>query len=171
MIKKYTKTQYTNKVFSEEESNFIFSYLKENIKWEDGIYSKKNGFTRKAKSLTIEDDDVVRDTLLNSLKRLKLKNYVIFGIYLNYYRNGTEYCPSHAHPGTVQLVISFNEKDGERTLTVGKKEYEMKNGSVLMFGSSVHGIKKDEKVKAGRISIATFMRYDESLKDENAFIE
>ena len=55
------------------------------------------------------------------------------------------------------MIISFNEKHGRRTLTVGKKDYLLNSGSVLIFGSSSRGIEKEENRK-GRISIAVFMK-------------
>lgn len=59
----------------------------------------------------------------------------------------------YSHPGLVQIVISFG---ATRTLIIGKKEYNSKNGNVFIFGSSTHGVPKEPKIKDGRISIALF---------------
>lgn len=63
------------------------------------------------------------------------------------------YTPNHSHRGTHQLVLSLG---GERTLNVGKTEYVMRGGDAIIFGSSVHGVKKEPGAEP-RISIATFM--------------
>ena len=62
--------------------------------------------------------------------------------------------PNHSHKDTHQLVVSLGVT---RTLQVGEKKYSMVNGSAIIFGSSIHGVPKDETVTGGRISIATFM--------------
>lgn len=94
------------------------------------------------------------DDLINiTLSELTQTEYVIHGIYLNFYENGTHYSPNHSHKGTHQLVISLGET---RTLKVANKDYVMDNGDAIIFGSSIHGVPKDNTVN-GRISIATFM--------------
>jgi hypothetical protein len=81
-------------------------------------------------------------------------DYYILGVYINYYRDGNDWTPNHSHPKQVQLIISLG---ATRTLTIGKKDYLMESGDVAIFGSSIHGIRKEPEVKEGRISIATFM--------------
>ena len=78
----------------------------------------------------------------------------LVGIYLNYLKDGTHYVPSHSHKGMVQLVISLG---ADRTLTVGAKDYRLKNGDVIIFGASAHAVPPETNLKDGRISIATFM--------------
>src|SRR5579862_9333460 len=131
----------------------LYNRLRANILWEDGIKSK-HGFTRKAKPLNIGDDDEIDNVIVEALCAVTKIPYVIFGIYLNYYENGTQFTPNHTHVGTHQLVISLGET---RTLQVGKKNYVMENGDVIIFGGSSHGVPKDNSVN-GRISIATFMK-------------
>ena len=59
------------------------------------------------------------------------------------------YTPNHSHKGTHQLVISLGET---RTLSVAKNEFRMENGDSILFGSSVHGVPREENVTKGRIS-------------------
>ena len=74
--------------------------------------------------------------------------------------------PNHSHKGTHQLVISLGTS---RTLQVGNKDYLMENGDVILFGSSMHGIKPDQSVN-GRISIATFMVPVDSLPKQLYYV-
>ncbi len=48
------------------------------------------------------------------------KVVLIGDIYLNYYKNGTDFCPGHSHRGSRQVVISLGTT---RVLKVGKKDY------------------------------------------------
>lgn len=122
-----------------------------NIEWEEGIRSKR-GFTRLGKSLNVGDCDLVDILIATTMSKLNL-NYQVNYIYLNYYKDGTYYTPSHSHPGEIQLVLSFG---ATRTLKVGSKEFKMNNGDAIIFGSAVHSVPK-ELTDQGRISIATFM--------------
>jgi len=145
-------TTFKQNVIDGSVSNWFYEYLKHNIQWEDGVRSK-NGFTRKAKSIepgTIPELDQIVSLALSKLTK---QNYLILGLYINYYENGIMYTPAHSHPKTHQLVISFG---ATRSLVVGKKTYQMDNGSAIIFGSSTHSVPKSD-IKEGRISIATFM--------------
>ena len=117
-----------------------------------------NGFTRLGKSIGLLDDDIVASCVTIALEKMDITANV-FGCYLNYYKDGSYYTPNHTHPGTVQMVLSFNERDGERKLKVGTKDYLLENGSGIVFCGSSHGIAKEEN-RNGRISIATFMKID-----------
>lgn len=163
------KTQYFKEVFDKDNSVEMFNYLRYNTQWEEGIRSKK-GFTRLAKSINPSEDDIILNILVTAFKKLNLKNLFVYGCYLNFYKDGEYYTPNHTHPGTIQLVISFNEDGRERILTVGKKDYLLENGSCVIFGSSAHGIPK-AKDKKGRISIATFMKDMPELNGKIAFQE
>jgi hypothetical protein len=145
-------TTFNQNVIDESVSDWFYEYLKNNIQWEEGVRSKK-GFTRKAKSIepgTIPELDQIVNLALSKLTN---QRYHILGLYINYYENGIMYTPAHSHPKTHQLVISLG---ATRTLTVGKKQYEMNKGSAIIFGSSTHSVPKSD-IKEGRISIATFM--------------
>lgn len=146
-------TYYPNSI-DQFSANQTYSYLKDNIKWEEGVRSK-HGFTRLAKALNSGDNKVVDDVLSLVFDKLGLHNkYQILGIYLNYYKDGTHYTPSHSHKGMTQLVISLGTS---RTLKVGAKDYRLNNGDAIIFGSSAHSIPQ-ENTNEGRISIATFMQ-------------
>ena len=152
-------TNYKTNVLPNEEATNLFIFLKNNIVWEEGIRSKK-GFTRKAKTLTMGCIPQVDDAVIKILSQMTKISYAINGIYLNYYENGEMWTPNHSHKGSHQLIISLGQT---RTLNVAKKKYQMENGSAIMFGSSIHGVPKDNS-KEGRISIATFMTPVEKIK-------
>ena len=161
--KKYQSTQYFSKLLTSQESNTIFQHLIDTIKWNKGVYSSKAGkHTRLAKALSLSDDAKVKWAVLESLKRMNLTDYVIYGVYLNFYRDGEDYTPQHKHEDTTQLVISLNEVDGDRDLTIGKTKYHLGNGDAIIFGGSIHGVPKQPNRKR-RISIATFMKHDPTL--------
>lgn len=148
-----TKTVHYPAVFDQDTGTAVYEYLKENIVWDDGIPSRREGFTRKAKPLTYDSDDTVKNLLDIALAKIG-GNWDILGVYLNYYRDGNDFTPSHTHNGTSQLVISLG---ATRHLQLGTKEFALKNGDVIVFGSSAHGVRKEPDVRDGRISIATFM--------------
>lgn len=154
------KSEIHKKLLDSKEALFIFDYLQKNISWQDGIKSK-SGFTRYAKSLEVTEDPIVEHIIVKTITELskksknKINNHIeIFGVYLNYYINETNWTPNHKHPGTTQVVISLG---GTRKFILGKKEYNVSNGDVAIFGSSIHGIPKQEKAKP-RISIAFFCK-------------
>ena len=145
-------TRYHPKLIDTQKADQLYEYLKNNIEWEEGIRSKK-GFTRLAKALDLGCNEQIDNIIAEVFSLLDI-DYIIDGIYLNYYKDGTHFTPSHAHKGTVQLIISLG---ATRTLDVGKKKFEMSSGDVIIFGGSAHGVPKDISCKSGRISIATFM--------------
>lgn len=129
------------------------------LPWREGIRSKK-GFTRLAHNLDLnsplgEEILALVTEILREMKKTNpnMPNYAVFGIYINYYRDGDMYTPNHSHKGTHQMVISFG---AIRTLTIGKKNVRMENGDAILFGSSIHGVPREE-ADGGRISVATFM--------------
>ena len=167
--KVYQSTQYFPQLLTQEESTNLYQYLVKTIKWEKGIYSHKAGkYTRMAKALSLNDNDLVKWAVTESLQRMGLSDYVIFGVYLNYYRDGDDYTPQHKHDNTTQLVISLNEPDGDRELTIGKTKYHLNNGDAIIFGGSIHGVPKQPNRK-GRISIATFMKHEPKLNGQLAY--
>lgn len=147
------KTVYLENAVDENEALSLFTILKEGVEWEEGVRSKK-GFTRKAFSLHPLDIPILLEVINNCLTSMTKTKYEIVGIYLNLYENGDMFTPNHKHAGTHQLVISLG---AQRTLTIGKKSYPMKNGDAVLFGTSIHGVPKEPSIKEARISIATFM--------------
>jgi hypothetical protein len=151
------ETKLYSNIFDYDESMAMFYYLVDNIEWDDGILSKKNGFTRKAKALLIDEDPIIFNFInkaINIINNSHIKSInQIKGVYLNYQRNGNEYTPLHSHKNSIQLVISLGET---RHFIVGKNTYELNSGDVIIFGHSIHGVPKQLNVNNGRISIATF---------------
>ena len=148
-------TVYTENALEEKEADALYEKL-EKLPWKQGVRSR-TGTTRLAHNLDLnsclgeEILDLVEKVLKNDPTNTK---YIVFGVYLNYYKNGDMYTPNHTHKGTHQLVISLG---ATRSLVLGKKGKRMKNGDAILFGSSLHGVPKEPDVKEGRISIATFM--------------
>ncbi len=79
---------------------------------------------------------------------------VVDHVYVNYYRDGNDFCPTHRHKGTEQIIISLG---ATRRLHVGKRYFELDDGDVIVFGSSNHGVPQESGVTEGRISIAVFV--------------
>lgn len=155
MTTKRVMTRHCPSLFDKNKSNETYNYLRDHIQWEEGVRSR-SGFTRLAKSLDPGDNRMIDDILSEAMKKLNLEGeYDILGIYLNYYRDGTHHTPSHSHKGMTQLVISLG---ATRILKVGKKDYQMSNGDVIIFGSSAHAVPPEPSIIDGRISIATFMQ-------------
>lgn len=161
---KITKTQYFPNLISKDIADSAFEYLKNNIGWYDDIYSyRQSKVSRKAYHADLygemnEIDEFIRDLVFTTLKQTQTGEYNVLGSYVNYYLNGTDFAPSHNHPKQVQLVISLG---ATRKLIVGKKEYDMSSGDVIIFGNSQHEVLMEPEITKGRISIATFMFRDE----------
>lgn len=151
-----TKTGYYPEFFDKDAMKSLYKKLKKNIDWVDGVRSK-NGFTRKAKAMQIGQNEDIDELILYACNQLAKDGYkfATLGYYLNYYRDGDDYTPNHTHKDTIQFVISLG---ATRTLTLGKKEYKMNSGDMIIFGSSIHGVPKEPEIKRGRISIATFCK-------------
>ena len=134
-------------------ATMLFWYFLYNIQWVDGVRSK-HGFTRKARPMLLGMDPELDGIIEDVLDRLDIPLAKVYGIYMNYYRDGNDFTPNHSHPGMCQVIISLG---ASRTLTMAKKSYAMANGDVIIFGSSVHGVQKDPSCVDGRISIALFV--------------
>jgi hypothetical protein len=156
------KTIHSSGLIDKDVSKDLYKVLRDNIPWEDGIPSK-NGFTRKAYSISVVDfvsllEHVDMSGVWVTLQDFILQNSVrtkCSSIYLNYYQDGEMYTPNHTHRLSSQCVLSLG---CPRTLNVGENTFEMKSGDAIIFGSSVHGVKKQSEVKKGRISIAVFLQ-------------
>jgi hypothetical protein len=82
-------TRYHPSVLESDKCTKVYISLRDNIQWEEGIRSR-SGFTRLAKALNVGDNKLVDELLAEVLEKLGLCNkYHIFGIYLNYYKDGT----------------------------------------------------------------------------------
>ena len=139
-------------------ATYLFKRLKDGVVWHEGIRSRRSpgSITRKAFLVSIGDELYFEllPYVSSCLEKLTDVKYVIEGIYINYYETGNMYTPNHSHKGTHQLVISLG---GTRTLMINKKAFPMKNGDIILFGSSTHGVPKEDAAEP-RISIATFMK-------------
>jgi len=159
MSRKLCKTVIMKQSLTSDVASQYYRKL-EKLPWQCGIGSR-NGFTRLAYSVSLESalgEELVAliSAILREISKVReIPNYAIFGIYINYYKDGNMYTPNHSHKGTHQLVISLGQT---RTLSVGKKEFRLESGDSILFGSSIHGVSREENVRGGRISIATFMR-------------
>ena len=154
-------TQYYPSLIPRTEANQYYEYLRDTIPWSDGIYSTRAGrVTRQAYSMPntstpAEHDRVLQGLITYCSARVTLPyNHMTLGTYVNHYRNGQEWAPSHSHRGQVQMIVSLGTT---RNLTVGSKTYPLHSGDVITFGSSTHQIPIQNEVSTGRISIATFM--------------
>lgn len=163
--KKRIKTKHFKSIIDEKTSTFYYDLLKNSVNWDKGIKDKYNKETRPAKNIEdIENEDIVNMITelifkaldkINFISKNEYKQLIIHDQYINYYVSGNNYTPMHSHHGLVQIVISLGTT---RTLIIGKKEYKSENGDVFVFGSSTHGVPKEEKIKEGRISIALFCK-------------
>ena len=152
------RTKHYPGLVDKDVASEIYQYLLKNIPWRESVKSKGR-HTRNGCALAFpekDSEDLVSQLVTTVMENKKLdlpENVQHLGVYLNHYKDGNEFSPSHNHPKQVQVIISLG---ATRTLIVGKKEYKLKSGDVIVFGSSMHSVPKDPDVKEGRISIATF---------------
>jgi hypothetical protein len=152
------KTIIIRNVITKECADTLFEVLRDNIEWEEGIKSKK-GFTRLAKAIDITEYPDLESVIINVIKIFSENskntgNYIMSGVYLNYYMDGKMFTPNHTHKGMHQLVISLGVT---RNFIIRKKIEQMNSGDAIMFGSAVHGVPVQPEIKDGRISIAVFL--------------
>lgn len=165
-----TKTQFFPAVFERKEADTLYELFQTNLLWEDGIYSNRaarvsrKAYIPLAGSLpeSMEDiyekspmDILLEETVANCLKAVGRDSHYVYGTYVNYYRDGTDFCPAHSHKGQVQMVLSLG---ATRSFHIGDKIYPMNSGDCIVFGSSTHSIPVEPTVQNGRISIAVFLR-------------
>lgn len=154
------KTQFFGRLIDEETADMAFEYIKNNTEWVDGIYSRRSRrVSRKAYHVSMfggnDIDDFILSLVIDCLNKTGIRDkYKLLGTYVNYYRDGNDFTPSHSHKGQIQLVISLGVN---RELIVGSKTYNIGNGDVIVFGSSTHSVPADNTITESRISIATFM--------------
>lgn len=164
-----TKTIFYPEILDSKTAEVAYDFIKNNTLWVDSVYSKKakkitrKGYTVNLDLSTLDVIDefiigIVENILINIEKKDGAKsNYGILGIYVNYYQDGKSFCPNHSHPGTTQLVLSLGTT---RKFILGKKEYNVKAGDAIIFGSSIHGIPEQPEITDSRVSIAIFLKKD-----------
>lgn len=143
----------------DDQAKELFTFLKEAIPWGLGVPSRRHaGITRLAYPLEYRDlKSLCSAPVISKIESAISEHSIrkeIAGVYLNYYRNGNDWTPNHTHPGSSQLVLSLGTI---RKFAYGKKEFNVFNGDILLFGSGLHGVPKDDSVEDGRISIALFL--------------
>ena len=140
-----------------EEAEQIYRILKKHVPWNEGVKTRYGKTSRLQCSL----DDCqlkIRLPLTNIISKILDRN-VVLGIYLNYYRNGNDYCPKHKHTDTKQMIISLGST---RVMKINNVDYEINSGDVVLFDDEEHSIdriKEDGESREcmeGRISIAVF---------------
>lgn len=75
------RTQVVPGALEEKEATDLYNYLLETIEWEEGIKSKK-GFTRLAKSISLEDYPLIEEYVLRILAErctTGCSGYAIYG--------------------------------------------------------------------------------------------
>jgi hypothetical protein len=155
-------TRFFRNLITEVQAEELLFHIEQNTEWEDGPRSRK-GFTRKAIGIDVDalygllvlfpvEDKTVWDLVKETIDSYSVRTRCN-GAYINYYRNGEDWTPNHTHKNTSQFVLSLGET---RTLQIGKNSHQINSGDAVLFGSSVHGICKDDSTKP-RISIALFL--------------
>ncbi len=143
------KTIHIKQALDNDTASAYFDFLNTNLEWEDGI--KK---TRKAKAINIVEYPEIQHLVLSLMdKHSPIKNMTLLGIYVNLYRDGNDWAPSHRHLGQMQFIISLGQT---RALKVGTKTYDMDHGDLCIFGSASHSLLKDPSITKPRISLAVF---------------
>lgn len=173
-------TKHYSSLLDSKQCDIWYTTLRDSIKWQESIKSKKGftgtcdqkimdavkkrkGLTRLACPFNFGENKIIDNILIQTCEKLKIDINSIYGIYVNYYKNGIMWTPSHSHPNSKQLIISLGTT---RTLKVGTRNYEMNNGDAIIFGSSQHQVPPSDSEK-GRISIACFIaKEDNSLKSD-----
>lgn len=143
----------TVQILQYDESMSLYIFIRDNSPWNSGILSR-TGVSR----LQCHLSDCIQAVqyVVLSLVRTAVQKYgdvtAILGVYMNYYRNGNDYCPRHQHRGTKQIIISLG---CNRPLTIAGRNYPVPSGFCISFGEEYHSLNKC-LVNEGRISIAIF---------------
>lgn len=146
------KTQHIEHFIPNDVAWCLYYTLRDTLGWTDGIKHTRKAFPYKLGSYPELDSIIVQ-----SLNKCFSNEVTVLGVYINYYRDGNDHAPTHSHYKQKQCIISLG---ATRTLIIGSKEYQMKNGDIACFGSGSHSVPKSDCTE-GRISIAIFL--DNSL--------
>jgi hypothetical protein len=88
----------------------LYFLLKDNVNWTNGVPSRRYGRSRYQAHL--EEQYLLYETVMPILENI-IKTYFpdirqILSVYLNYYADGNDCCPSHKHEDTQQIILSFS---------------------------------------------------------------
>lgn len=139
-----------------DDADKIFEIFRDNIQWNTGIQTRYGNTTRMQASLFDCSPLITRFLIDLSTKIFKVLNISanLESVYLNYYRDGNDYCPNHRHTDTKQLVISLG---GSRIIKISNINYLVQSGSLVIFGHEYHSVDKQPNANP-RISIALFYK-------------
>ena len=133
-------------------ADVLFKYYRDNIQWVEAPKSK--GRHTRFGSVCSSRDPITMSLVEFVVENVGYSVESVTGVYLNYYKDGDDYTPTHSHPGTIQIILSLG---AERVLEVAKKLYPQKSGTVTVFGGSKHGVPRSETLES-RISVAIFIQ-------------
>ena len=143
-----------NGFISKDESDRLFQNLKTKVQWNVGIPTRNGGISRLQSHFQMIPYEIQCE-ILEIVNRIfssdTNNNYNLEGIYLNYYRNGNDYCPRHKHDSR-QCIISLGSP---RHITINNKKILLEPGSVCIFNNEYHSVDRDYK-SGERISIVIF---------------
>lgn len=147
-----------------DESIYLRNFLIDNVQWGDGIKTRYGNFTRYQSHL-VSCCDVVQHEVIKALEKglsqvcLSFDTIEVEGIYLNYYRDGKDYCPNHKHNDSKQMILSLG---AVRKLNIRINEkmehFQLQSGSVLFFGDQEHGMTSQQSINESRISVVLFFQ-------------
>ena len=141
-----------------DHATALYEYFISNIEWDNNIAlrnSRNDDFTVKTKSVELGSDEVIDTTIRDILSKLSIYPSTIYGIRLNYYRNGDDYTPSHTYAGIAHIILSLG---ATRTLNLNGENYDINNGDCVRFGIIEHGVPKQPSCTDGRISLVLYLK-------------
>lgn len=140
-----------NKIDSETCDLLMESLIKD-VPWTCGILNKNGGISRLQCNLEMCDEET-QENVIDALIEFMTGEEHILSVYLNYYRDGSDYCPKHNHPGTKQMILSLGSS---RQLNISDKKFILKSGTVIKFTDEYHWMYSQKHVFGSRISIVVF---------------
>ncbi len=143
-------------ILDKDEANMLLNKLITDVNWEEHIKTRDGKCTRLQQYINFCPKNI-QEMLLHTLNKIisssNLGNINVLSIYLNYYRDGKDWCPKHKHEGTKQIVLSLGSA---RHLYIENKKYKLCPGSVIFFENEYHWMYSENNVQNPRISIVFF---------------
>ena len=150
--------QFYRSLLADDHATALYEYFRSNIEWDNNIAlrnSRNEDYTLKTKSIELGSDEIVDSTIRDIISKISIYPYTIYGIRLNYYRDGDDHTPSHIHTGIVHMILSLG---ATRTLNLDGENYDIKNGDCVRFGIMKHGVPKEPSCTDGRISMVLYLK-------------